>query len=104
MDIFLLIYLSVKIYNKAQNNSEKPWLWVIRLSTLFICSELLIALLVFNYFGMEKIVYAVIPALGLACLSAYYVFQQLKKTIEQKESEVEQEHDESNSPNLDHFR
>lgn len=104
MDVFLLIYLSVKIYKKAKENQEKAWLWVIRLITLFICSELLIGLLVLNYFGIEKIVYAVIPALGLASLSAYYVFQQLKRTIANNEDDFEEEPSENKRPNLDHFR
>lgn len=104
MDIFILIYLAVKIFNKAKEHQEKAWVWVLRLVSLFICSEFLIVLLVLNYFGMEKIIYAVIPALGLASLSAYYVFQQLKKTIDNKEGDYEEDHTENQRPNLDHFR
>tara|TARA_B100000497_G_scaffold69425_1_gene78180 strand:- start:1812 stop:2126 length:315 start_codon:yes stop_codon:yes gene_type:complete len=104
MDIFILIYLAVKIHNRAKKHQEKPWFWVFRLVSLFICSELLIGIIVLKYFGLEKIIYAVIPALGLASLSAYYVFQQLRKTIAHKENELENENQESKRPNLDHFR
>ena len=104
MDVFILIYLAVKIYNKAKEHQEKPWFWVIRLVTLFVCSELLIGIFVLNYFGMEKIIYAVIPALGLASLSAYYVFQQLNKIIANKEADYEEERLEEKRANLDHFR
>ena len=102
MDVFILIYLASKIYKKAANNDEKPWFWVLRLIFLFISSELLVGLVVLNYFGFENIVYAVIPALLLALGSAYYVFQQLNRIIAQNNYEEEEPQD--NRPNLEHFR
>ena len=102
MDVFILIYLASKIYKKAASNDEKPWIWVLRLIFLFISSELLVGLVVLNYFGFENIVYAVIPALLLALGSAYYVFQQLNRIIAQNNYEEEEPQD--NRPNLEHFR
>jgi len=102
MDVFILIYLASKIYKKAASNDEKPWFWVLRLILLFISSELLVGLVVLNYFGFENIVYAVIPALILALGSAYYVFQQLNRIIAQNNYEEEEPQD--NRPNLEHFR
>lgn len=102
MDVFILIYLASKIYKKAASNDEKPWFWVLRLILLFISSELLVGLVVLNYFGFENIVYAVIPALLLALASAYYVFQQLNRIIGQNDYKEEEHQD--NRPNLEHFR
>ena len=102
MDVFILIYLASKIYKKAVSNDENPWFWVLRLIFLFISSELLVGLVVLNYFGFENIVYAVIPALLLALGSAYYVFQQLNRIIAQNNYEEEEPQD--NRPNLEHFQ
>lgn len=107
MDIFLLIYLSIKIYKKAKDHALRPWYWVMRLTTLFITTELVIAMIILNYFGMDKIVYAVIPSLLLASLSAYFIFQQLNKTIALTAEEIDEqliEEEEIEKPNLDHFR
>ena len=105
MDIFLLIYLSVKIYGKAKDNALRPWYWVMRLVTLFITTELVIAMVILNYIGMDKIIYAVFPSLLLASLSAYFIFQQLNKKIAAiPEPEELIEEDEIEKPNLDHFR
>ena len=102
MDVFILIYLATKIYKKAIRNGKSPWFWVLRLIFLFISSELLVGLVVLNYFGFENIVYAVIPALLIALGSAYYVFQQLNRIIAQNNYEEEEPQD--NRPNLEHFR
>lgn len=102
MDVFILIYLATKIYKKAIRNGQRPWFWVLRLILLFVSSELLVGLVVLNYFGFENIVYAVIPALLLALGSAYYVFQQLNRIIAQNNYEEEEPQD--NRPNLEHFR
>lgn len=107
MDIFILIYLALKIYNKAQTNEENPWSWVFRLVSLFITTELVIGLLIVNHFGMEKILYAVFPALMLASLSAFFVFQQLNRKIAFNDTNrfddlIKEE--ENKKPNLDHFR
>lgn len=102
MDVFILIYLATKIYKKAIRNGQSPWFWVLRLILLFVSSELLVGLVVLNYFGFEHIVYAVIPALLLALGSAYYVFQQLNRIIAQNNYEEEERQD--NRPNLEHFR
>lgn len=107
MDIFILIYLSVKIYNKAHDNEERPWYWVFRLVSLFVTTELVIGLLIVNYFGLDKILYAVGPSLLLAGISAYFVFQQLNRKIDNKEEDSLEdllEEEENNKPNLDHFR
>lgn len=104
MDVFILIYLSTKIYHKASANGEKPWFWVLRLIILFVSSELLVGMLVLSYFGLERIVYAVIPALLLALGSSYYVFQQLNRVIAQNEADYEEEEKPDNRPNLEHFR
>ena len=102
MDVFILIYLATKIYKKAIRNGQSPWFWVLRLILLFVSSELLVGLVVLNYFGFENIVYAVIPVLLLALGSAYYVFQQLNRIIAQNNYEEEEPQD--NRPNLEHFR
>ena len=105
MDIFILIYLSIKIYQKAQSHDERPWYWVFRLVSLFISTELVIGLLITSYYGMDKILYAVFPSLLLAGLSAYFVFQQLNRKIELNEGDhLDEIEAENERPNLDHFR
>ena len=107
MDIFLLIYLSIKIFKKAKENHLRPWYWVMRLVTLFISTELVIAMIILNYVGIDKIIYAVIPSLLLASVSAYFIFQQLNRKIANSPQDFEEElieEDEIEKPNLDHFR
>lgn len=107
MDILILIYLSFKIYNKAEQYDQKPWQWVLRLVSLFISTELVIGLLIVNQFGMDKLLYAVVPSLFLAGLSAYFVFQQLNRKIsfnEHNRMDDLMKEEENNKPNLDHFR
>lgn len=106
MDIFILIYLSVKIYHKAQSNDESPWQWAFRLVSLFVTTELVIGLLIVNYFGLDKILYAVGPSLVLAGISAYFVFQQLNRQIALNDKDKFEDllEEENKKPNLDHFR
>lgn len=107
MDIFILIYLSIKIYRKAQTHNERPWYWVFRLTSLFVTTELVIGFIVVSNLGMDKILYAAIPSLIIASLSAYFVFQQLNRTITVKKNDRMKdlrELEEEKKPNLDHFR
>jgi Co/Zn/Cd efflux system component len=105
MDIFILIYLSIKIYRKAQNHDERPWYWVFRLTSLFIATEFVVGFIVVSKLGMDKILYAAIPSLILAGLSAYFVFQQLGRIITVKKNDrFESLREEKEKPNLDHFR
>lgn len=107
MDIIILIYLSIKIFNKAEQKNERPWSWVGRLALLFLSTEMVVAFAVISYFGTDKLLYAVFPALFAACLSAYFVFKQLsQKTniniLDNFEENTTEE--ETEKPNLDYFR
>ena len=107
MDIIILIFLSFKIYNQAEQKNERPWQWVGRLVLMFLATEMIVAFAVLAYFGVDKIVYAVFPALFTACLSAFFVFKQLaqKTDIEILDNfEEDTQEEEPQKPNLDYFR
>lgn len=104
MDIIILTILSFKIYKEAELKNEKPWHWVGRLVLLFLCTEMVVAFAVLAYFGMDKIIYAVFPALILACLSAYLVFKQLAQKNNIEIAENIEDKEEPQKPNLDYFR
>lgn len=94
----------MKIHEKAKNGAEIAWTWVLRLITLFLCTELVIVLLVIGNFGEDKLVYAVLPALLCACGSAFLVFKQLDQIIAKKTVDIEDQLIDDDKPNLDHFR
>jgi len=117
MDILILIWLSFKIRTQAIAKGEKPLIWIFRLVSLFITTELVVAMFVLSFFGegaslMEMIssgdnnqIYLIIfPSLFLALLSAYFVFKQLAKIDFEEVNEIEENLIEEEKPNLDHFR
>ncbi len=116
MDILILIWLSFKIRTKAVAKGEKPWVWILRLISLFITTELVVAMFIFSFFGtgtslMEMLtsegsnsLMILLPSLSLALLSSFYVFKQLAKVENAADYEIEDNLFEEEKPNLDHFR
>lgn len=104
MDIIILIWLSFQINKKAKEKGLTPSIWVVKLISLFITTELVVAFTIISFAGMENIFLIMVPALSLSVLSALFVFNQLKNQDSQIELDIEEEATEEEKPNLDHFR
>lgn len=116
MDILILLWLSFKIRTKALAKGEKPWLWIFRLISLFITTELVVAMFIYTFSGNEASfvemlkadslngLLILLPSLFLALLSSVFVFKQLAKVQNNEEFNIEDNLIEEEKPNLDHFR
>lgn len=104
MDIIAIFYFIMKIVkiSREKGIEAKSWIW--KLLWRWFAIEVGIVMSIMYLFKITfedpRIIYAAIPALALALVSAIYTVNQLKAV----KDEIEEDTLEIEKPNLDHFR